>query len=175
MLPSSLTPADSCYFFAGSFFGSTYVMLVGQYRCMTEMRALLGWLRTKGIVSPKPLHTLRKEFGSLINVRYGLLAASEQLRHGGIGVTAKHYLENRQPSVLGLGHLLKGERTIIPIDREAARYPPPTAAFLAGNHKKPVFDFRSTFVTLRPWKRTLAASDAGPTPQRAKSDFLSVV
>jgi hypothetical protein len=31
-----------------------------------------------------------------------------------------------------------------------------------------------TFVTLRPWKRTLSASDSGPTPRRAKSDFLSV-
>ena len=31
-----------------------------------------------------------------------------------------------------------------------------------------------TFVTLRPWKRTLSASDSGPTPRRAKSDFRSV-
>ena len=65
------------------------------------MRALLGWLRSKGVISKTPLHSLRKEFGSLIHARYGLLAASEQLRHGGIGVTARHYLENRQPSVLG--------------------------------------------------------------------------
>jgi hypothetical protein len=85
------------------------------------MRALLAWLRTKGIVSRKPLHTLRKEFGSLIHERYGILAASEQLRHGGIAVTARHYLENRQPSVLGLGHLLKGERTIIAMDGETPR------------------------------------------------------
>ena len=41
--------------------------------------------------------------------------------------------------------------------------------------KLPVFDFRPTFVTLRPWKRThSAASDSGSTPWRAKSDFLSV-
>src|SRR4029077_11499819 len=37
-----------------------------------------------------------------------------------------------------------------------------------------VFDFRAHFVTLRPWKRTLSASDTGPTLRRAKSDFLSV-
>jgi hypothetical protein len=54
-----------------------------------------------------------------IHARYGLLAASEQLRHGGIGVTARHYVENRQPSVLGLGHLLKGERTIVPMQETA--------------------------------------------------------
>ena len=32
-----------------------------------------------------------------------------------------------------------------------------------------------TLVTLRPWKRTLSASDSRPTPRRAKSDFLSVM
>ena len=85
------------------------------------MRALIGWLRGKGVKSKTPLHALRKEFGSCINDRYGILAASEQLRHGGIAVTARHYLENRRPSVLGLGHLLKGERTIIPMDGEAPR------------------------------------------------------
>ena len=30
-----------------------------------------------------------------------------------------------------------------------------------------------TFVTLRPRKRTLSASDSRPTPRRTKSDFLS--
>ena len=93
----------------------------GTYRCHTHMRALLGWLRSKGVNSKTPLHSLRKEFGSWINDQHGILAASEQLRHGGIAVTARHYLENRRPSVLGLGHLLKGERTIIPMDGDAAR------------------------------------------------------
>ena len=78
----------------------------GVYRCMNEMRALLAWLRKKGVVSKTPLHTLRKEFGRQINALYGLLAASEALRHGGIGVTARHYVENRSRSVLGFGHLL---------------------------------------------------------------------
>ena len=94
----------------------------GTYRCHTHMRALLGWLRSEGVNSKTPLHSLRKEFGSWINDQHGILAASEQLRHGGIAVTARHYLENRRPSVLGLGHLLKGERTIIPMDGEAAHY-----------------------------------------------------
>jgi hypothetical protein len=96
----------------------------GTYRCIDHMRALVKWLRSKGVNSKTPLHTLRKEFGSLIHQRYGILAASEQLRHGGIGVTARHYVENRQPSVLGLGHLLiAGERTIIPMAGEAGRSP----------------------------------------------------
>ena len=48
------------------------------------MRALLTWLRTKDVVSKTPLHALRKEFGSQINAHYGLLAASEQLRHAAL-------------------------------------------------------------------------------------------
>jgi hypothetical protein len=42
------------------------------------------------------------------------------------------------------------------------------------NLKEPMFDFRVHFFTLRPWKRRLSASDAGPTARRAKSDSLSV-
>jgi integrase len=92
----------------------------GVYRCMDHMRALLGWLRSKGVVSRKPLHDLQKEFGSLINQQYGIFAASEQLRHGSVSVTGRHYLENRKASVLGLGHLLPpGRQTIIPMDRNA--------------------------------------------------------
>ena len=42
-------------------------------------------------------------------------AASEALRHGGVAVTARHYIENKQRSVLGFGHLLKNEaRTVVP-------------------------------------------------------------
>ena len=39
----------------------------GTYRCMEEMRALIGWLRGKGVKSKTPLRSLRKEFGSCIN------------------------------------------------------------------------------------------------------------
>src|SRR4029077_6310085 len=67
----------------------------GVYRCQKHMLSLLGWLRSKGIVSKTPLHTLRKEYGSQIHARFGLLAASEQLRHGGVGGTARHYVRNR--------------------------------------------------------------------------------
>ena len=61
-----------------------------------------------------------QRYGSQINARYGLTAASEMLRHADVVVTAAHYVENKQRSVLGFGHLLKSERTIIPIDGEAA-------------------------------------------------------
>jgi hypothetical protein len=71
----------------------------GVYRCQEHMRPLLAWLRSKGVVSKTPLHCLRKQFGSEIHARYGLLTASEQLRHGGVAVTARHYIENKQRSI----------------------------------------------------------------------------
>jgi integrase len=92
------------------------------YRCHREFVELITWLRSKGVVSRTPLHTLRKEFGSQINARFGLVAAQRMLRHAQVAVTAAHYVEIKQRPVLGFGHLLKGpERTIIPMDGEAAR------------------------------------------------------
>lgn len=81
---------------------------------------LLRWLRSKGVVSTTPLHTLRKEFGNQINARYGLAAAQGMLRHAGVAMTAAHYVEIKTRPVLGFGHLLKSDRTIIPIDARTA-------------------------------------------------------
>ena len=90
------------------------------YRCHRDFVELIGWLRSKGVVSRIPLHTLRKEFGSQINARFGLVAAQRMLRHAQVAVTAAHYVEIKQRPVLGFGHLLKGpERTIIPMDDRA--------------------------------------------------------
>ena len=82
--------------------------------------ALIGWLRSHGVVSRTPLHTLRKEFGSQINARYGLAAAQGMLRHAGVAVAAAHYVEIKARPVLGFGHLFKSDRTIIPIDARTA-------------------------------------------------------
>jgi len=90
------------------------------YRCDREFAQLIGWLCSKGVVSRTPLHTLRKEFGSQINARFGLVAAQRMLRDAQVAVTAAHYVEIKQRSVLGFGHLLKGERTIIAMDKAQA-------------------------------------------------------
>ena len=92
----------------------------GHYRCHRDIVDLLRWLRSKGVVSRTPLHTLRKEFGSQINARFGLSAASEMLRHADIKTTCDHYIENKQRSVLGFAHLLKSGRVIAPIDEGKA-------------------------------------------------------
>jgi integrase len=97
------------------------------YRCQRDIQELINWLRSKGVVSKTPLHTLRKEYGSQINARYGLTAAQEMLRHADVQVTAAHYVENKQRSVLGFGHLLTKDRTIIPIARSGAGSSEPCA------------------------------------------------
>ena len=91
------------------------------YRCHRDFVELIGWLRAHEVVSRTPLHTLRKEFGSQINLKFGLVAAQRMLRHAQVAVTAAHYVEIKQRPVLGFGHLLtKGGRTIIPMDESQA-------------------------------------------------------
>ena len=75
-------------------------------------------LRAHCVISRTPLHTLRKEFGSQINARFGLVAVQRMLRHAQVAVIAAHYVEVKARPVLGFGHLLKKEgRSIVPIDR----------------------------------------------------------
>jgi integrase len=77
-----------------------------EYRCEPTFRRLYAWLRGKGITDKKPLHVLRKEFGSIINQRHGLYAASAALRHRNIATTAGHYVANRSRIMFEFGDLL---------------------------------------------------------------------
>jgi integrase len=76
------------------------------YRCDRVFERLIIWLRAQGLCSPKPLHELRKEFGSLINERNGIHAASRALRHSDIRVTNDHYMDSRSRVTTGMGYLL---------------------------------------------------------------------
>jgi len=78
------------------------------YRCNKVFKSLFAWLRSKGVSSANPLHTLRKEFGSRINDVHGIYAASRALRHADIAITSQHYLDKKSRAAVGLGHLLKG-------------------------------------------------------------------
>ena len=94
------------------------------YRCHRDFVELISWLRAHNVVSKTPLHTLRKEFGSQINAKFGLVAASRMLRHAQVAVTAAHYVEVKQRPVLGFGHLLtKERRTIVPMEEPQAAPP----------------------------------------------------
>ncbi|MCD6050981.1 MAG: hypothetical protein K0Q55_2384 [Verrucomicrobia bacterium] len=66
------------------------------YRAEKTFQRLVKWLRKHGITAQKPIHTLRKEFGSYICEHADILAASRQLRHGSLAVTSAYYLENRK-------------------------------------------------------------------------------
>jgi integrase len=75
------------------------------YRCESHFDRLNAWLRSKGVNTQKPLHTLRKEYGSLINNVHGIHAASKALRHADISVTNNFYTDSRARVTPGLGKL----------------------------------------------------------------------
>jgi integrase len=49
----------------------------------------VAWLRANGVDTHMPLHTLRKEFGSIINESADLYTASKALRHSSLSVTSR--------------------------------------------------------------------------------------
>jgi integrase len=63
--------------------GTTYLA----YRCGHIFKRLAGWLRKHGVRAAKPLHTLRKEFGSQVCVGTAFLWP---LWHCGIPISASH-------------------------------------------------------------------------------------
>jgi hypothetical protein len=83
------------------------------YRCQIEFERLTAWLRGAGVKAHKPLHTLRKEFGSLVCKEHGIHAASTALRHGSLRVSAEFYVEARRRATSGLGHLLAREPNVV--------------------------------------------------------------
>jgi integrase len=86
------------------------------YRCGPLFDELCAWLRTHGVKTIRPLHTLRKEFGSLINRAHGIHAASRALRHASIGITAEIYVDSRVRVTSGLGPLLEqSAHNVLPI------------------------------------------------------------
>ena len=68
---------------------------------------MAGWLREHGIEGDKPIHVLRKEFGSRINENGDIHAASMALRHADIGITAQFYADGRKRVTTDFGRLLK--------------------------------------------------------------------
>lgn len=76
------------------------------YRAETTFDALIKWLRAHGINTNKPIHTLRKEFGSLICEAADIYTASRQLGHSSIAVTAAYYTENRRRVAPQIGAML---------------------------------------------------------------------
>lgn len=79
------------------------------YRCDCTFKSLTAWLRDKGVTAQKPIHTMRKEFGSRICEQFGIFAASEALRHADIRITRAHYVDKRGRIHLEVGKMLGGK------------------------------------------------------------------
>jgi integrase len=89
------------------------------YRCEALFWELSKWLREHGVRMTRPLHGLRKEFGSLINRSHGIHAASRALRHASISITSDIYVDSRVRTISGLGILLaKGRPDNVPPIRD---------------------------------------------------------
>lgn len=76
------------------------------YRAESTFQALITWLRTKKVPGLRPVHSLRKEIGSVIATREGIFAASRYLRHSNISITARLYADAKKPVSAGLGSFL---------------------------------------------------------------------
>ena len=87
------------------------------YRAQPDFDGLGEWLRAKGVTATKPLHELRKEFGSQICAKAGIYAASRMLRHSDIRVTAQHYLDQKERVTMEMGNLLAMPKNVTPIAR----------------------------------------------------------
>jgi integrase len=86
------------------------------YRCQKHFDGLIKWLRDQGVEASKPLHTLRKEYGSQVCARHGIYAASLCLRHADISISSQHYLDKRQRATAGLGALLVKPCNVVSIE-----------------------------------------------------------
>jgi integrase len=66
------------------------------YRCNATFKQVIDWLRAQGVDAAKPLHTLRKEIGSIIASEHGIFEASRYLRHSDIRITSAFYADKKK-------------------------------------------------------------------------------
>jgi integrase len=76
------------------------------YRCEPVFTVLVEWLRAQGVTGNKPLHTLRKEYGSLLTQSHGIHAASRALRHADLRTTSEHYSDSAARVTPGIDRFL---------------------------------------------------------------------
>jgi integrase len=84
------------------------------YRAKAVFERLSVWLKAHGVTARKPIHELRKEFGSMVNREHGLSAAKDLLRHGDIAVTAAYYIDRPRQATSGLGKIVEFKDTASP-------------------------------------------------------------
>jgi integrase len=92
---------------------------MANYRAKKTFDFLKKWLRAHGITAAKPVHELRKEFGSLVCQFSDIFTASRQLGHSSISMTATYYTENRRRVAPKIGEMLNPQPE--PKKRKAAQ------------------------------------------------------
>ncbi len=102
------------------------------YRCESTFIRLTEWLKSKGMTSRTPIHSLRKMFGSLLCDRYGIWAASTGLRHSDIKITSEHYVAKRASATVGLGSVIAEAGKVVKFADETGKIPQKDLAENAG-------------------------------------------
>jgi integrase len=76
------------------------------YRCETTFQTVLAWLRNHGVTTSKPLHTLGKEFGSVVAGAGDIFQAQRQLRHAQISTTEQYYADAKTRATMNIEAML---------------------------------------------------------------------
>lgn len=103
------------------------------YRCNAVFERVNEWLRAQGVDTVKPLHTMRKEIGSIIASEHGIFEASRYLRHSDIRITSAIYADKKKtvtPKVFS-GLLTSTGKNIV-----EASFGEPTAAESENRHQR---------------------------------------
>ena len=80
------------------------------YRGQEIFERVTSWLRAHGVKGDKPLHNLRKEFGSIICASADIYTASRQLRHSALATTAAFYADHRRRTTVAVGEMLNSPK-----------------------------------------------------------------
>jgi len=78
-----------------------------RYRADKVHKRLIVWLRQHGVTGNWPIHTLRKEYGSLLTAQSGIYVASAALRHSSIALTRDFYADKKQATPLSMDGILE--------------------------------------------------------------------
>jgi integrase len=90
------------------------------YRCNAVFERVNEWLRLQGVDTLKPLHTMRKEIGSIIASEHGIFEASRYLRHSDIRITSAIYADKKKtvtPKAFA-GILAAPKENVVPFEQD---------------------------------------------------------
>jgi len=80
----------------------------GKYRHGRAYRGLVDWLGKRGVVDKRPLHSLRKYFGSIVFTNLGIESAASYLGHADISLTYSTYASLTKKATVDMGSIING-------------------------------------------------------------------